>query len=202
MPDRNVMLAFPHGGTVRTEFMLSVVGFFQQPDHQVRSWQAVHGGPVLGMNRNIMARNFMATDLEWLWMIDTDVDFANDTLPQLMEAADPVDRPVVGASCLLVGDDFKPVTNLYSIELGKPGEHLIAEPDTLMRVDGTGCGCLLVHRSVFETLGSFPFLEVVTAACEYSEDLSFCLRCREAKIPVYVHTGVKVGHTKALRLLP
>jgi hypothetical protein len=35
---------------------------------------------------------------------------------------------------------------------------------------------------------------------QQGEDLSFCLRCAMAEIPVYVHTGVQVGHMKAVQL--
>lgn len=32
------------------------------------------------------------------------------------------------------------------------------------------------------------------------EDLTFCLRCAAAGIPVHVHTGVQVGHMKSVML--
>jgi hypothetical protein len=33
------------------------------------------------------------------------------------------------------------------------------------------------------------------------EDLTFCLRCAAAGIPVHVHTGVKAGHMKTTMLI-
>jgi hypothetical protein len=32
------------------------------------------------------------------------------------------------------------------------------------------------------------------------EDLTFCLRCQAAGIPVHVHTGIQVGHMKPVML--
>jgi hypothetical protein len=33
------------------------------------------------------------------------------------------------------------------------------------------------------------------------EDMTFCLRCAAAGIPVHVHTGVKAGHMKTTMLI-
>ena len=33
------------------------------------------------------------------------------------------------------------------------------------------------------------------------EDMTFCLRCAAADIPVHVHTGVKAGHMKTQMLI-
>ena len=33
------------------------------------------------------------------------------------------------------------------------------------------------------------------------EDLTFCLRCAAAGVPVHVHTGVRAGHMKTTMLI-
>jgi GT2 family glycosyltransferase len=156
---------------------------------------------MLSQARNHVARQFMTTTHDWLWMVDTDVDFPPDTLARLVAAADPDTRPVIGALCHTLDSDGQPFATCYSVERGKQPVVIPPAEDSLMRVDATGCACLLVHRSVLAMMGNFPFAQVIEPGIEYSEDLSFCLRCQAMDIPIYVHTGIRVGHTKAVRLI-
>jgi GT2 family glycosyltransferase len=202
MTDPKVMLAFAHPGTVHTDFMLSVLALIQRNEPRyLDSYLMVRSGPMITMTRNIMARRYLEGDCDWLWMVDSDIDFAPDTLDRLLGAADPVEHPIVGASYLVLNDELQPVRGAYAIpELGKPAVQVDLEPDTVAEVDATGTGCLLIHRSVLEETGPFPFAQVITRTCEYSEDLSFCIRVRELGFPVHVATGILVGHTKPVRL--
>jgi GT2 family glycosyltransferase len=204
MTHRNpkVMLAFAHPGIVHTDFMLSVLALVQQNEPRyLDSYLMIRSGPMITMTRNIMTRRYLESDCDWLWMVDSDIDFPPDTLDRMLGAADPVERPVLGASYLVLNDELQPVRGIYAIpQLGKPAVPVEPEPDTVMQVDATGTGCLLIHRSVLEKAGLFPFAQVLTSTCEYSEDLSFCLRVRELGFPVHVATGIMVGHTKPVRL--
>lgn len=195
-------LAFVSNGTVRTEFMLSVLALAQQPPGStpLAAYFSLQHGPMLSQARNHVAREFMKSGHQWLWMVDTDIAFDTDTLGRLAEAAHPVKAPIVGALCHAITMDGVVAPTLYSVETGKLPEMVTPEDDTLQRVDATGCACLLVHRRVFERLGNFPFRQVITPTCEYSEDLSFCIHARAQDIPVHVHTGIKVSHIKPVRL--
>lgn len=194
-------LAFVHSGSVRAEFMLSVIGLLQRPDPSpLAAYFALQHGPVLTQARNHVARQFMKSGHDWLWMVDTDMVFDPDTLSRLVAAADPDSAPIVGALCHGLNISGDVIPTLYSLAVGELPQAIEPKPDTLMQVDATGCACLLVHRSVFERLGNFPFRQVITPTCEYSEDLSFCIHARAHDIPVYVHTGIKVGHIKPVRL--
>jgi len=157
--------------------------------------------------------------VEWLFWVDTDMGFHADTLERLMAAADPEDRPVVGALAF---------TQQEAESDGMGGWRCRAAPtvfdwahegdkmgfavrwnyahDILTRVAGTGSACILVHRSVFERIeekyGRAWYDRVPNASMGQilSEDLSFCLRAGTLGIPVHVHTGVKTSHQKTLWL--
>jgi hypothetical protein len=80
--------------------------------------------------------------------------------------------------------------------------------DTVMRVAGTGAAALLIHRRALEAAGKRAadaaapwFRESQTKTALMGEDLTFCLRCAAAGIPVHVHTGVRVGHMKTTMLI-
>jgi GT2 family glycosyltransferase len=147
-----------------------------------------------------MARYLMRSECDWLIMIDTDIEFTPDQVQALLDDADPDDRPIVSGVVQVLGDDLQPYPALYTIDMGKPAVPVTPEPDTVQRVDGCGCGFLLIHRKVLEALGNFPFSQMITALCEYSEDLSFCLKATIGGFPVHVDTSIKVGHYKTILL--
>lgn len=80
-------------------------------------------------------------------------------------------------------------------------------PDTLVECDATGGAFFIVHRTVLERLadehGGGPrpwFDEMVIGKQVFGEDLTFFRRCREIGYPVFVHTGVRTSHRKAVYL--
>jgi GT2 family glycosyltransferase len=176
--------------------------------------------------RNKAVRLFLEEDrAEWLFWIDTDMGFAADTVERLLEAADPVDRPVVGGLAFtqqeaesdgLGGWRCRAAPTVFdwaALDDGQMGFVIRWKypPDALTRVGGTGAACVLVHRSVFERLeaartanpklGSwYDRVPNTTTGQLLSEDLSMCLRAGALDIPVHVHTGVKTTHQKILWL--
>jgi hypothetical protein len=75
-------------------------------------------------------------------------------------------------------------------------------------VGATGAAFLLMHRDALERVAKASgdraapwFRESVIGAALVGEDLTFCLRCAAAGIPVHVHTGVKIGHMKTTMLI-
>lgn len=184
------------------------------------------GGPLmmrcgtggLAQGRNDAMRHFLdEADEEWLWIVDTDMGFAANTVDSLVDAADPVERPVVGALCfgLRQGDPdgyggytTEPYPTIYGWDRGADGtagfRRVVDYPrDTVVRVAGTGAACLLVHRTAAEKIraqhGDEWFSPVRYPDGRFvSEDLSFCYRCGTTDTPVYVHTGVKTTHAKTV----
>jgi hypothetical protein len=97
--------------------------------------------------------------------------------------------------------------------------------DALVKVGATGAACLLVHKTVYAAMrrpspipgeqfdrrihgfGTLPnglpnpypwFAEGLTTSkgIALGEDVAFCRRASALQIPIYVHTGVKLGHAK------
>lgn len=177
-------------------------------------WRAGHDQLALG--RNNVVEQFLADDkADWLLWIDTDMGFTPDLLDRLMETADPEERPVVGALCFGyrdIGTDGmggmirRPFPTLFQwAQVGdKSGFHawLRYPVNQLVRVDGTGSACVLIHRSVFERIGSDWYTRVPNPTTPekglISEDLSFCVRCGAEGIPIHVHTGIRTTHHKQL----
>lgn len=190
--------------------------------------RALTGAGGIGANRNKIARDFLdTTDAEWLWFIDTDMGFTDDTVDRLIAAADPVERPVVSGLCF-AGLRPKPKTEHpfraqryliqptiygYVDEDGEVGFRPILDypRDTIVQCSATGAACLLIHRTALETVraayGDAWFdLAVHPTGLKgkprtFSEDMSFCVRLQACGIPVHVDTSVKTTHEKGFLYL-
>lgn len=163
-------------------------------------------------SRNESVRLFMdRSDCEWAWLCDRDMGFPPNALERLLAVADPVSRPIAGALCFASwrGDpdgmggfatNPMPVVLQWSDELdgGRGLTNMDLYPvDSVFRVAATGAAFLLVHRSVFEALGSDWFTPTKDpSGRDCGEDISFCLRAGRAGFPVFVHSGVKTTHHK------
>ena len=157
-------------------------------------------GPIIEDVRNDVTRQFLASDQEWLFMVDSDMTFDMDALERLLEAADADSAPVVGGLCFGWRKDVGPFPTMYRWD----GEGTRIIPDQMdgevYPVDATGAAFLLVHRSVFEDWRRDEPLPWWRRSLHgehlVGEDITFCLWLRQNGVPIYVHTGVKTGHVK------
>ena len=179
---------------------------------------SIRSGARLNQGRTDAIRSFLAeptfAEVEWLWLVDTDMTFANQALYDLLAVADPEERPIVGGLCFAGGHSDMCEPTLYyfqesegSIDIRRPVSY---HPNALVPVDATGAAFLVVHRTVFERMAEefattpdgfqnpHPwFAELIVAGESIGEDMAFCRRARQMGYPIYVHTGVKTGHNKA-----
>ncbi len=207
----SVVLAYVHPGSVPHMFLESVVRTLghDREHRRISGTLPIRFRPAgICDARNQGVGAFLSTNAEWLWFVDTDMGFGPDTLPRLLEVADPENRPVVGALCYGVREEeadgfggFRtrsfPTLYAWSDSDDSFVEADSAPGDALLRVDGTGAACLLIHRSALEKVGSGWFDTFPGRDGEpMGEDLSFCLRLRDVRIPVHVHTGIRTSHQK------
>lgn len=171
------------------------------------------GGIVAG--RNSIAATFLDdTECEWLFMVDSDMGFAADTVERLIESADQTARPVVGGLCFSLrresagefyGQKYVVTPTCYEYvdaddEVGF--RSIIDYPrDAVFPVAATGAACLLIHRMVLarmRALGGDHWFDPIAhpAGKVFSEDLSFCLRLAALDIPLHVDTSVRTTHDK------
>lgn len=232
-PDGAVTVGYLHQHDVSYSWHHSLVEMVAWDlANQMRIWRGGYvamrcdtGGLVEGRNK-IVAEFLAQNAAEWLLMVDTDMGFAPDTVDRLVVAADPVERPIVGALCFSqreTGPDgaggwrtlATPTVFDWAHDGDKQGFAVRWDypANTVTAVDGTGMACVLIHRSVLEQIrdaetptpdgGKAPAGPVwfnripnTTTGQLISEDLSFCVRARAAGIPIYVHTGVTTTHHK------
>lgn len=215
MADRAV-IGYIHGGTVRAEFLESVLAAVMEGAAKIDCVLSVSSGPNISGARNRLAGMFLQDQqAPWLFMCDTDMWFAADTVQRLIDAADPVERPVVGGLCYSQNKEDPeagPYSTMYELVEKDDGigfaRYKKWPEDTVVQVAATGAAALLIHRDVLERVEKLAgdraapwFRESVSGPALIGEDLTFCLRCAAAGIPVHVHTGVRVGHMKTTMLI-
>ena len=214
MAPPHAVIGYVHPGTVRSEFCTSLLAVAMQGMTRLDQVLALESGPNISTARNMIVREFLDNQrAPWLLMVDTDMVFAPSALDRLIAAASPTDRPIVGGLCfsLVGGETYPTMYELTETAPGQPG--FVRYPqwpeDTCMRVSATGAAFLLMHRSALERVEksardvSAPWFRETPVGAPLSmmgEDMTFCLRCAAAGIPVHVHTGVQVGHMKPAML--
>lgn len=177
------------------------------------SLQVGSGGIVSG--RNSVTKSFLdKSEAEWLFWIDSDMGFDEDTVDRLIAAADPLQRPVMGGLAFALKQDgqkpmgairYRAVPTVYSFV--DTGSDVGFTPrfdyprDEVVECSATGGAIVLIHRSTLEGIrDKFGdcWYDPITHPSEviFSEDLSFCIRVAALDLPLYVHTGIKTTHDK------
>ena len=225
-PGQAVALAWVASNDVKYNFfhsMLELLGW--DIANHGRVWQGGYVGMRMGTDGLVDARNKgVATFLDekradWLFWLDADMGFAADTLDRLFEAADPVERPIVGALCFtqretesdnMGGWVCHATPTIFDWTHYKDQQGFAVRwdypADTVTRCHGTGSACILIHRSVFERIQDefgpvwYHRAPNISTGQLISEDLSFCVRANALDIPIYVHTGVRSTHQKTIWL--
>lgn len=173
----------------------------------------LHSGPMLDAARNQLVRAFLdhIDQPEWLLMVDTDMTFTTDDFYRLLTAADEKERPVMAGLCFAGSAMGRvwPVMMVARPAVSEEAGFVLAEvrgypKDKLCKVDATGAAFMLCHRRVFEEMLAMDpespapwFRYSYLGKRQFGEDVPFCIRCRTLGIPIYVHTGVKIGHVKS-----
>lgn len=221
--NEKVVVGYLHPGLVHAAFMESVLDMLVYDVAYHR--RIVDGGGRLalmaGSNlagpRNALVKRFLAYgEADWLFMVDSDMTFAPDTVERLLEFADPVDAPIVGGLCFGFDDQANIQPTLFGL-LGDDEHPEVIRyhewpPDAMFQVAATGGACLLIHKTVFQRIqavkiprrngkrgfnDAFPwFQEVEHDGQPVSEDITFCWRAGLAGIPLFVNTAVHLGHIK------
>lgn len=141
---------------------------------------------------------------DWLFMVDTDHMFAPDLLIRLLALAEKYQCKVINAPYTYKHPPHAPVATVQAPD--DPNFHPVQmtnwDPSKeLQQVLTVGGGAMLIMREVLEAIkatGEEPFEQIGSL----SEDYSFCKRCWDLKIPVWLATNVECHHlvTQALRL--
>lgn len=159
--------------------------------------------------RNGVVEEFLETDCDILWSIDSDIAPPKH-LPELIT---------------MHGDKWLVAGAPYPVFMAQPGESQRQIVFTVYKgvknggkglapcpvphsgtdwVDGIATGCMMIKRELFERLEK-PYFEFkfdpITRQPIEGEDLGFCLKLKKLGIPIFTDYSMVCKHTKTLCLL-
>lgn len=158
--------------------------------------------PLTGMPfdhaRNAGCAKALELGAQWLFFLDSDVIPPRDTIPRLIAHNQPI---ISGMYCRRSPPHAVPV-------MIKNGQWVTQfAPGAVVDVDLVGAGCLLVHRSVLESLPpSDPnrgkrwfdwrvdMQHLLPPGEAMSEDFTFCLNARKHGYKILVDTSIRCRH--------
>jgi hypothetical protein len=197
-----VMVATLSPGTVTTQYARSVATLcLTNPAGALAGVNTVRTARSF-MGRNQAIQEFLASPLEWLLWIDSDMDFTPDAFATLYQEAttNPEAKIVTGLCFMYDADSTTIFPNIfYQQEDGSYGPEWQYEPDSRFWCDATGVAFTLIHRSVFEAVG-YPWHQDWIIHPEtghpMGHDISFYHKARKHGFRVRYCADAKVSHVK------
>lgn len=209
--EKNVSIAIPCAQLVDPVTLQSMLG--------VINYSALNGiniidigvtkGQLIDDARNGLTETFLGTSTEWLFWMDSDMVFPKETLVELFKVAEEKDSKMVsGVYYQRKGNNFPVLwsrgSELQSGQISGLGDKrseynkyvgsfLFPHPDKQEPsiAHAAGFGCVLVHRSVFETLDR-PWFKFIPGTC--SEDFYFFINAKEAGFTLWYTPKLELGH--------
>jgi GT2 family glycosyltransferase len=205
-----VVIGTPRGGSVHSVFASSldalIVDQYRNRASSDVQLAAVidRSGLYIEDNRDWIAHRFLQDQTApWLLMLDSDIQFAPDLIDQMLDAAHSVGAKVLSGNVPL---DVYPTVAFYSTP--QPGVFAplkMLPPEKVFQADAVGTAIMLIHREVLQTIrereGECYFLRHTVEVedtgghpyrlwMKLGEDISFCLRARDAGFPSWVVQGL------------
>ena len=186
------MLAIPHTGEIRTELFLGILKMMTTKKDNVTIFAPLNIPH--DHNRNVIVKEFLSTDIEWLIMVDSDVVIPQNLLDLVTKG-----KPIISGRVVV----HKNKANYLMALLEKDGRLLpLKELNTPQQVDAVGTGCIAIHRSVLEKLEPpyFKFVYDKDGLVIYGEDFYFCKKAIEAGFEIWATPEIDCYHVSKVAL--
>lgn len=190
----SVMIAVPTAENIHHTVVGTLCQILLQGKHDITTY--ISAMKDIGAHRNVVAKEFLKTDMEYLLMIDSD----NPPPENVLDLVD-LDKDVI--SCPTpINMNWNGVTNIYWNVFGDDGYPRKDTGSGLEEVIGVGTGCILIHRRVLEAL-KWPFTTIRDKSDMRvrGTDLAFSQRVIEAGFKLYTHWDYPCRHYKDIDLL-
>jgi hypothetical protein len=209
-PKDKVVIAFPHSGKVNTEFAINLSEINRHRRDRVDTVIGVGNISLLTRSRNVIVKNFLdETKAQWLLMMDTDQILSVEAFDKLINTAND-ERKVISALIFAAfwddSNNLRAVPVIYHETENGPQPWDNYPDDKIVEIAAAGTGCLLIHRSVLETMREQAtenqgkdwawFTDGAIAGRWFSEDLLFSRRLQSLGIRMFAHTGAILPHRK------
>lgn len=149
--------------------------------------------------RNICVREFLKTDCEYMFWIDSDMNCPLDTLDRLLAS----DKDMISAICLWW--KYIPETGQYTLIPMAVEGGVVITGKGCTKVDRSNVNCTLIKRKVLDKLGPgkfyYDFTNQERTELNSSEDYTFCDAVKAAGYQIFVNFDITASHFKTVDLL-
>jgi hypothetical protein len=215
---QKVVVGYPVGGSVTLPFhasMLRLLAYeYSKGDERLLAKITHTSGLYVADNRTMLAQQFLATPADWLWQVDTDIEFPADILETLLEMAGS-DKRILAASVPLGAYESCAFMRSETPGIWQPIPAASLYPGPV-KVDGIATAACLIHREVFEKIAAnhgqcwfhhiyLPESPEGTAPRDFKfrsqgEDLAFSVRAQAEGFEIWCAHVPRLGHYKTRRL--
>lgn len=148
-----IAIGIPYYGTADAQWwahLVNKVGVFPKMGLEYGG-MITSGAMLTDKNRNDIVKNFLKTDTEWLFWIDTDNIIPDGAINRLLG----LNKTLASGLYFGKGKGHVPIAYTQIPETGAYREiHKVThwERGEILPIDSCGFGCMLTHRSVFEDI--------------------------------------------------
>jgi FkbM family methyltransferase len=182
---KTILIAVPTNKYIEPETMKSIYDL-EVPEGYKTTFQYFYGYQI-DQIRNLIAH--WATHYDYLFAVDSDIQFKPDTLAKLISH----DKDVV-SGLYIQRKPGQHILEIYSNGTNVPYTQLKGKG--LVEIDGCGFGCVLVKSNVFKSVGypQFVYKSALDHKDTVSEDTYFCMKAKEKGFHVYADTTILCEH--------
>lgn len=193
--DSKVMIAIPTDGLIHHKVLGTLCNILLNKKIEVTTYISQMRG--IGEHRNVIVKDFLKTDFDYLLMIDADNPPPENVL-DLVE----LDLPVIGLPT--------PINMSYRQGIPEFCWNVFGEDDLPRKFNGSGLeevpmvgsGVMLIRRDVLEKI-EHPFTTVRNEddLRVVGTDTAFCKKCKDNGFKIYTHWDYQCSHFKDMNLL-
>lgn len=157
---------------------------------------AMQMGSLIYNSRNNLATKAIQADVDYVFWLDSDMEFEPDTLMRMLDVMQKHDLDILTGLYFRRVVPYTPVL-FDKLEMVQDSMFEWSEfqeiPDHLFEVGGCGFGCVLMKTDPFFDVQS-RFGNMFAPIGNTGEDLAFCWRARQCGFKVWCDPSIKCGH--------
>jgi len=188
LKQKNVYLAILNQGVIDKELAKIINVVIQEDAYRIHL--SYPTGKPISNNRNTIVQKFLATDCDYLMMIDSDII----PPPNILKLVD-FDKDIITPLMFVYqkGELLPLFLKRHQDGFYDPDDYL--EKTGLVEIDATGTGCIVIKREVLEKI-KYPFRNEydVDGVKVLGLDFNFCKRAKELGYKSWVHLDYVAGH--------
>jgi len=189
-----ILIALPTDGMIHHKVvgtLLSII--LNNTKHEIQTIVSAMAG--IGEHRNVLVKEFLKTDCDYLLQIDAD----NPPPLNVLDLVD-LDKEVIGLPTPINMNYIQGINEIVwnVFENNLPTK---SKGTGLAQVEGVGSGVILIRRDVLERI-QHPFTTVRNEddLRVVGTDLAFCHKCKKEGIKIWTHWDYTCEHYKEIGL--